>query len=753
MDDASIPMADPSVQLVADAKGRLYLWRGRRLLRSIAGIEAAELRRVIELADGNRSVEDICRLLSDEYDAGSIRALLEALEGSLLTARAVEGAPAASLPGPVIVLGDGPISRALLQQLARSGVACEGAAGPPGELRSRAAPPPSVVIGCLESGPGGALLEVNRAALAGGWPLLPIVCWGDEISVGPTTVPWKTACLECACRTAFLRTDTGPGPEEVLRGLRLGQGARPPAPHVVELVLSEALAELDRVRAMTAYPALIGRALTVDPAGAKTYLPVEATTECAQCHGANPEPVASRLADFPPPAGPHAGAPGPIRDRAAGVRSVDAEEARSRALAAFSRLNVKLKMGGGRLTAPYHEPLEAIPFFHAQGEQTFDVRNPVLLRSDAPENNFGKGITPEQAWCSGAYEWLERNLSRYHGGVRVLRAPYAEVRDQAIDMRFFVHGLLEPYDLPGRKPFDEREPMDWVWGHCLRRDRPILLPAAAVFLRSTVCFRGHRMAMPVPGSSGVAAGAVLQDALLQGLLEVVEHDAWFSAIRTGLPMPSIDLATITDPESRRLIELFQASGFEVLVRDLTNDFEIPTLQALIRSTKDYTAYLSPGEGSHFDPTIALRRALTEAYQFMASVLLFTRPAHLENSALSIFEMNAELHQQFRRVSGTKDFAQLLEKAPGMPDIEGSIRACVERIARRLPAADICMYDFSRPELPTVRVVRAFVSGVMNQIQYPPTCIPDRVLDYRRAMGQPSGARFQLEELYLGRLLA
>ena len=566
-------------------------------------------------------------------------------------------------------------------------------------------------------------------------------------------IPWKTACFECACWTAFAQVDGGYSLRGVLPSLQLGHPSRPLPAHVRELGAWEAVLELERLVTGSAYPSLIGRVLRVDSAGGKVFLQAEPSTECGHCHGLNTAPPATRLEEMPPPRGADWSSARSIHDRTGGLRSVGASEARARALAALEKLNVTLHMSSSRLTAPHHQPLEEVPFFHARAEPRLEPGAPLVLPSEPPENNFGKGMSAEQAWCSGAFEWLERHLSHYHGGVRVLRAPYAEIREQAIDMPFYVQGLLEPYDIPGRRPFDEREPMDWVWGHCLRRERPILLPAPALFVWSDVSFRGHRMAMPIPGSSGVSAGCTLEDALLQGLLEVIEHDAWFSSMRTGLAMPSIDLATLPDPESLALIERFRSAGFEVLIRELTNDLEIPSLQVLLRSQRDYTAYLSPGQGSHLEPVIALRRALTEAYQFLASTLLLTPSTHLANSAVSIFERSPELHQQFRRVSGTKSFAELQDRAPQVRDIPSAIRLCVERISRRVPRADVCLYDFSRPEIPEVKVVRAFVSGVMNQIQSPPTCIPERVLDYRRVMGDPSGARFSVDELYLGPMLS
>src|SRR5690606_12668747 len=117
-------------------------------------------------------------------------------------------------------------------------------------------------------------------------------------------------------------------------------------------------------------------------------------------------------------------------------------------------------------------------------------------------------------------------------GVDIVRAPYDEVRDHAIDMEYFTAGLLEVPDRGSRARFDPTAEIDWIWARCLRRGRPILAPAETLFIsgfrggRRPQCrFRGGDIEIPWRGTSGVSAGAAREDAVLQGLYEIIENDA------------------------------------------------------------------------------------------------------------------------------------------------------------------------------------------------------------------------------------
>ena len=54
------------------------------------------------------------------------------------------------------------------------------------------------------------------------------------------------------------------------------------------------------------------------------------------------------------------------------------------------------------------------------------------------------------------------------------------------------------------------------------------------------------------GSSGLSAGAALEDAILQGLFEVIEHDAWCIGQSNKTKLPIIDYSTVKKESHARL---------------------------------------------------------------------------------------------------------------------------------------------------------------------------------------------------------
>jgi ribosomal protein S12 methylthiotransferase accessory factor len=85
-------------------------------------------------------------------------------------------------------------------------------------------------------------------------------------------------------------------------------------------------------------------------------------------------------------------------------------------------------------------------------------------------------------------------------------------------------------------------------------------------------------------------------------------------------MPAVDLDAFGDPWIGELREVYAGLHREVWVLDLTSDLEIPTMAALSRRTDRAPEEIMVGFGAHLDPTVAVRRALTELNQLMPAVV-------------------------------------------------------------------------------------------------------------------------------------
>ncbi|MGW0411052.1 TOMM precursor leader peptide-binding protein [Streptomyces collinus] len=241
----------------------------------------------------------------------------------------------------------------------------------------------------------------------------------------------------------------------------------------------------------------------------------------------------------------------------------------------------------------------------------------------------GKGATALQARVSALAEALERHSGYAEGGEATVRGSYRALQDRAVHPDTVQ--LYDPRQYAGRaewneahgpfqyvcEPFDDDRETDWtpMWSLTERRQR--LLPTALLYY-----------GVPQPQdaftclatSNGTAAGGTLEDAVLQGFLELVERDAlalwWYNRTRH----PAVDLDAFDDPWITELRRVHASLGREVWVLDITADLGIPVMAAVSRRTDGGPEHIMFGFGAHLDPRVALRRALTELNQMMPHVL-------------------------------------------------------------------------------------------------------------------------------------
>ncbi|WP_017556336.1 TOMM precursor leader peptide-binding protein [Nocardiopsis baichengensis] len=247
------------------------------------------------------------------------------------------------------------------------------------------------------------------------------------------------------------------------------------------------------------------------------------------------------------------------------------------------------------------------------------------MRMVTRAENGGKGTTDLHARVSALCEALERHSGAYHGDEEVVRGSYAELADRAVHPDACM--LYDPRQYPGRErwnaehgpfqhvcdPFDDHSPLDWTPVWSLTGERTRLLPTALLYFGAP---HEPGWAPVVADSNGNAAGTSLEDAVLQGALELVERDAvalwWYNRTR----QPGVDLDAFADPWVDRMREAFAGAGRRLWVLDVTSDLGVPAMAAVYRNTGPGPQNVMFGFGAHLDARTALRRAVAEACQMI-----------------------------------------------------------------------------------------------------------------------------------------
>ncbi|MFE3500211.1 TOMM precursor leader peptide-binding protein [Kitasatospora sp. NPDC059146] len=259
-----------------------------------------------------------------------------------------------------------------------------------------------------------------------------------------------------------------------------------------------------------------------------------------------------------------------------------------------------------------------VPSVTSYTEHAFPFTGAVLAVPGATATEpagYGRTRDFASAWSIAVAESLER-LAAYAPAKRTgVRAGYADVAEAAIDPRtlgLYPEERFQLPDFPYRR-FTEDAETDWVWGYSFGRGRPVLVPQGFVHYRLPLPAGERRFASEI--SSGNALGGCYEEAVLHGILEVAERDAFLMAWYGRTPLPRIDLATVPDRRIPLVAERIERQGYRVHVLDSTREHGIPSFWTLAEdvSGTGRPRAVSTG-GSGLSPAEAILAALHELSQ-------------------------------------------------------------------------------------------------------------------------------------------
>ncbi|MDR2873963.1 MAG: YcaO-related McrA-glycine thioamidation protein [Methanobrevibacter sp.] len=226
----------------------------------------------------------------------------------------------------------------------------------------------------------------------------------------------------------------------------------------------------------------------------------------------------------------------------------------------------------------------------------------------------GKGATKSQAKASAMMEAYER---------------YSAERQESDDERIIVSSFkdlpnsidLNSLNLPKDINYDD-DKIEWIKSKEINTGKEYYVPANGVFhpyLNSSYLklFRSN--------TNGLASGNVLEEAILHGIFEVVERDAWSIFELTKINNKEIELNDFKNPLIIDMLEKFKKRDIDIKLMNLTADVNIVTIAASSddKSLKD-PALLTLGIGTHLNPEIAVLRALSELAQSRVTQIHGTR---------------------------------------------------------------------------------------------------------------------------------
>ncbi|GLQ30869.1 YcaO-like family protein [Litoribrevibacter albus] len=387
-----------------------------------------------------------------------------------------------------------------------------------------------------------------------------------------------------------------------------------------------------------------------------------------------------------------------------GSRSVSADETVSRLRALVSPITGIINHFR-EVTLGHESPVKTY--------RTGFFKTPAVLKPEVMEQGFvqicmGKGVEPIQSQASALCEAVERYCALYRDELPLLQKNESQLQEEG--KRTVNYQQLVPYSSVQYQTFNDSNHPDsllkqaaipyqnqvihWLPAWSLTREESVYVPLSQ-------CYSGIPFEEEQYGrwhSNGCAAGNTVEEAILQGLFELIERDAvaiwWYNR----LTRPAFDLSRIHPENLEKLTKTLSPThetGHAFWVLDLTSDIGVPVMAAIGKDKQ--TGGFVMGFGCHLRADIAAQRALTELCQLI--------PIRNQNGAP--FDFDAI-------VDGTYLHPDDAHLPPTMSSDGQDIAEDVVALVHKLSDLNMetLVFDYSRSDIP-LKTVKVFVPGLCH----------------------------------------
>ena len=450
------------------------------------------------------------------------------------------------------------------------------------------------------------IIDFNRLAYKQGWRWMPVAIGDDTIWVGPHFGDAGSGCFECL---SFRYYHQSPILHRIYQHHNLCHSAHPASWQKISMAAKAIRNEADAKEMQLTLVRRIGEETKFE------HHNLEPWPHCPTCSGEGEvsEDIPVRLQSRPK-----------IGYTDGGERAEDAAKTVRRLIdyvdpftSEVGKLTTLVSPGDGYGYSMVMSQWATLEEKDVQRDGIIDWKKG---RISSIGVSAGKGQTLEQAQASAIGESIERYSTQYFGYEPLRKAYWREIADTAVSphvLACFSENQFTHREEWGKKslfsqvpePWNEEIPLHWGKGWSLTHRAVRWLPAAYLFYS----FKEDGVAYMYGDSNGVSAGNCIEEAILQGLFELVERDAvgawWYN--RVCRPQLDLDAWPATSVQTFR--SRMQQRGYDVWALDLTTEFRIPVVMAIAFS-KDPKKALLMGIGAHYQVEIALQRAMAEITQ-------------------------------------------------------------------------------------------------------------------------------------------
>jgi len=282
------------------------------------------------------------------------------------------------------------------------------------------------------------------------------------------------------------------------------------------------------------------------------------------------------------------------------------------------------------------------------------------------KKQMGKGATPEQAEASALMELAER-FSFFHfckNPQNFFTDTYGHVRDRAIPFEMIAQSVHDDSeDLAVTREIFESLPLKWTRAFNLTKNQETLIPFDWFYM--------------INEFNGPSAGNCVEEALSQGICEIVERHVSALISRQKLKVAAVNPDSVSDPVVLEMLRKYRTAGIKLFLSDFTLEMGIPSIGALAYDPQHFPekSEIVWTAGTTPDPQKALSRALTEVAQLAGD---FNTHSNYVASGLPKFNTVDEADFIIHPGAGI-DITALPDLSD--PNIKVEVQNCIDALAR------------------------------------------------------------------------
>jgi ribosomal protein S12 methylthiotransferase accessory factor len=314
-------------------------------------------------------------------------------------------------------------------------------------------------------------------------------------------------------------------------------------------------------------------------------------------------------------------------------------------------LETTIRIDNGRLDIPV--------FFSICGHDAISVIG--------TKKQMGKGATPHQSEASALMELVERFsfFSFKKNPNNFITDTYRNLSTQSIPFERIAQSVHDnPDDHAISLKLFEEIPLKWTSGLNLTTGDEVLIPFDWFYA--------------INEFNGPSSGNCMEEAVIQGICEVVERHVSALISRYHINVPAISIESVTDPNVIGLLDKYRRVGIRLYISDFSLGIGIPSVGVLAYdpSTFPEKSEIVWTAGTTPSPQKSLNRALTEVAQLAGD---FNTSANYVASGLP----------KFKRIEETDYLAHspksvAINELPDISDVNFriEINRCVEALAKK-----------------------------------------------------------------------